>query len=228
MRRGWSSTPSIPAEPRTEWSSAPRLPEDEYNVADAVVVGSYLIALLRHADRVGIACQAQLVNAIAPIRAEPGAPAWRQTIVYPFRDAARLARGQVLKARPTCRSDSNQRYGEVPLVDAVATHDPSSGDSLSSPSIAASATRLPLNWNCRTSAATASARCTPTATEPSTTSTSTWPTESSWCSSGGRPCSAARPCQARPAGSLLRRMSTGCTALTRQRAQPCELRGAVS
>ena len=118
----------VPVESRTEWSSAPRLLEDEYNIADAVVVGSYLIALLRHADRVGIACQAQLVNAIAPIRAEPGAPAWRQTIFYPFSDAARLARGQVLQARPTCPGYGTQRYGEVPLVDAVATHDPSSGE----------------------------------------------------------------------------------------------------
>jgi alpha-N-arabinofuranosidase len=53
-------------------------------VADAVVVGSLLIALLRHSDRVTAACQAQLVNVIAPIRTEAGGPAWRQTIFHPF------------------------------------------------------------------------------------------------------------------------------------------------
>ena len=58
--------------------------EDDYNVADAVVVGSLLISLLRHSDRVTAACQAQLVNVIAPIRTEPGGPAWRQTIFHPF------------------------------------------------------------------------------------------------------------------------------------------------
>ena len=41
--------------------------EDVYDVHDAVVVGSLLITLLRHTDRVAMACQAQLVNVIAPI-----------------------------------------------------------------------------------------------------------------------------------------------------------------
>ena len=49
-----------------DWQYARELIEDEYSVVDAVVVGSFLITLLRHADRVAIACQAQLVNVIAP------------------------------------------------------------------------------------------------------------------------------------------------------------------
>ena len=61
--------------------------EDTYTVDDAVVVGSLLITLLRHADRVKIACLAQLVNVIGPIRTEPGGRAWRQTIFYPFAHA---------------------------------------------------------------------------------------------------------------------------------------------
>ncbi len=35
-----------------DWPVAPRLLEDVYTVADAVVVGGLLISLLRHADRV--------------------------------------------------------------------------------------------------------------------------------------------------------------------------------
>ena len=80
-----------------EWTIAPHLIEDTYRAADAVVVGSLLISLLRHADRVHAACQAQLVNVIAPIRAEPGGPAWRQTTFHPFALTARLARGVVLR-----------------------------------------------------------------------------------------------------------------------------------
>ena len=38
------------------------------------MVGNLLITLLRHADRVKMACLAQLVNVIAPIRSEPGGP----------------------------------------------------------------------------------------------------------------------------------------------------------
>ena len=66
------------------WPYAPRLLEDQYSVTDAVVVGSLLISLLKHADRVKAACLAQLVNVIAPIMTEPGGPAWRQTTFFPF------------------------------------------------------------------------------------------------------------------------------------------------
>ena len=47
-------------------------------------MGSLLITLMQHADRVSMACQAQLVNVIAPITTRPGGPAWRQTIFHPF------------------------------------------------------------------------------------------------------------------------------------------------
>ena len=65
------------------WTVGPHLLEDVYTFEDALVVGCCLITLLRHADRVRIACLAQLVNTIAPIMTENGGPAWRQTIFYP-------------------------------------------------------------------------------------------------------------------------------------------------
>jgi alpha-N-arabinofuranosidase len=109
------------------WPVAPRLLEDSYTVADAVVVGSLLITLLRHADRVRTANLAQLVNVIAPIMTEPGGPAWRQTIFHPFATASRLARGTVLDVRVTCGTYRTAALGDVPLVDAVATHDADTG-----------------------------------------------------------------------------------------------------
>ena len=113
--------------PPAGWGVAPRVIEDTYNVADAVVVGNLLISLLRHSDRVAAACLAQLVNVIAPIRSEPGGPAWRQTTFHPFAQAARLARGEVLRVEPIAPTYETARHGEVPLVDAVATRDPDSG-----------------------------------------------------------------------------------------------------
>src|SRR5258707_11780227 len=80
-----------------DWEQAPRLIEDTYTVQDAVVFGSLLMSLLRHADRVAIACLAQLVNVIGPIRAEPDRPAWAQTIFHPFALTARHAVGDVLR-----------------------------------------------------------------------------------------------------------------------------------
>ncbi|GIH76790.1 alpha-N-arabinofuranosidase [Planobispora longispora] len=111
-----------------EWAEHPRLIEDDYDVTDAVVVGSLLITLLRNADRVGVACQAQLANVIAPIRTEPGGPAWRQTIFHPFALTARHARGEVLRVEPECATIPTARYGETPAIWATATHEEATGE----------------------------------------------------------------------------------------------------
>ena len=110
-----------------DWAEHRPLIEDTYDVADAVVVGSLLITLLRNADRVGIACQAQLVNVIAPIRTTPGGSAWRQTIFHPFAQAAALARGEVLRVEPRVPVYDSRQHGDVPLLDATATYDEESG-----------------------------------------------------------------------------------------------------
>lgn len=99
---------------------APRLIEDVYSVTDAVVVGSLLITLLRHADRVRIGCLAQLVNVIAPIMTEPGSAAWRQTIYHPFALTSRYGRGTVLRVEPVGPQQDTRAHGQVPVVDAVA------------------------------------------------------------------------------------------------------------
>lgn len=102
------------------WEQAPRLIEDEYNVTDAVVVGNLLITLLRHADRVSMACLAQLVNAIAAIRSEPGGSAWRQTIFHPFALTSKYGRGTVLQTPIVAPEYETSWFGAVPKLDAVA------------------------------------------------------------------------------------------------------------
>ncbi len=110
-----------------DWPVAPALLEDQYSVADAVVVGGLLISLLRHTDRVHEASLAQLVNVIAPIRTEPGGPAWRQTIFHPFALTARRAAGEVVTISIDAPTYETNEYGDVPLVDAVVTHDRATG-----------------------------------------------------------------------------------------------------
>ena len=109
------------------WPVAPRLLEDAYSVADAVVFGSLLISLLKHADRVTSASLAQLVNVIAPIMTEPGGPAWRQTTFFPFSLTSRLAAGSTLNVALTSDVHETDLYGTVNTVDAVATHDAETG-----------------------------------------------------------------------------------------------------
>ncbi|MFS0702512.1 alpha-N-arabinofuranosidase [Cellulomonas sp. 179-A 4D5 NHS] len=102
---------------------APRVIEDVYSALDGVVVGDLLVTLVNHADRVPIACLAQMVNAIAPIMTEPDGPAWRQPTFHPFAETARLARGVALDLRVEAPSVTTALHGTVPLVTAAATWD---------------------------------------------------------------------------------------------------------
>ncbi|MDR7382742.1 alpha-N-arabinofuranosidase [Promicromonospora iranensis] len=111
-----------------DWPVAPVLLEDRYNVADAVVVGNMLISLLRNTDRVHSASMAQLVNVIAPIMTEPGGRIWKQTIFHPFALTARHAAGEVLRLAIDSPVHETAKFGDVAVLDAVATHDAESGD----------------------------------------------------------------------------------------------------
>jgi len=102
------------------WSIAPGLLEDIYNHEDAIMNGLQLIAMLRHADRVKIACLAQLVNVIAPIMTENNGPAWRQTIFYPYMQASRYGRGTTLLTNIECDTYEAEGVGDVGYVQGVA------------------------------------------------------------------------------------------------------------
>jgi alpha-N-arabinofuranosidase len=106
-----------------EWLPAQRIIEDEYSFKDAVVVGNLLISILRRSDRVKMACLAQLVNVIAPIRAEKNQPAWRQTTFFPFAYTARFGRGKALVTRIDGPQVYSQRFGNVDAIDAITTYD---------------------------------------------------------------------------------------------------------
>ena len=74
---------------------APHLLEEVYNLEDALLVGGLINSLLRNADRVKLACLAQLVNVIAPIMTDENG-ILRQTIYYPYSWALQFAKGAVL------------------------------------------------------------------------------------------------------------------------------------
>ena len=102
--------------------------EDKYTVDDAIVVGSLLITLLRHADRVKIACLAQLVNVIAPIRTEPDGRAWRQTIFHPFALTAKYAGSTVLRTEVAGPEVETAEYGWIAALWSTATYEESTGE----------------------------------------------------------------------------------------------------
>lgn len=102
------------------WQIAPPLLEDMYNLEDSIVVGDLMITLLKHSDRVKIACLAQLVNVIAPIMTVTGGGVWKQTIFYPFMYTSVNGRGSALETEVVSDTFTEGKAEKVANVDAVA------------------------------------------------------------------------------------------------------------
>ena len=87
---------------------------------DALVVGTLLNTLIRNADRVKMACLAQLVNVIAPIMTVPGGGLWLQTIYWPFLHASIHGRGTSLAPQIEVGSYAAGDKKVVPWLDSSA------------------------------------------------------------------------------------------------------------
>ncbi len=121
------------------WPVAPPILEEIYDMQDALSFGGMCISLLNHADRVKVACLAQLVNVIAPIMTETGGPAWRQTIFHPFAQMSQFGRGRVLRAQvdsptyatsyfdPRGATDLHFPLPAVPYLKLAVVEDPATG-----------------------------------------------------------------------------------------------------
>jgi len=114
---------------------APRLLEEVYNLEDALLVGGFLNSLLRSADRVRLACLAQIMNVIAPLVTNKTS-VLRQSIYYPYAWALQYAKGRVLDLLTECETypiagaglrPDFARDDQVPYLDVAATIDPQNG-----------------------------------------------------------------------------------------------------
>ncbi|HXJ03944.1 MAG TPA: alpha-N-arabinofuranosidase [Candidatus Acidoferrum sp.] len=106
--------------------TAPHLLEEVYNLEDALLVGGLLNALIRKADRVKLACLAQLVNVIAPIMTNENGLV-QQTTYYPYSWALEFARGAALDLLVQSPAYDVPRLGDVPYVDVAGTLQEESG-----------------------------------------------------------------------------------------------------
>ena len=105
------------------WQVAPPILEDIYTMEDALLVGLMLIVFLKNADRVKMACLAQLINVIAPIMTEPnGGKAWKQTIFYPFLHASKYGRGTVLKPVLNTPKHDTKKHEDVTDIESIVVH----------------------------------------------------------------------------------------------------------
>jgi alpha-L-arabinofuranosidase len=106
---------------------APHLLEEIYNLEDALLVGGLINTLVRHADRVKIACLAQLINVIAPIMTGPNG-LFRQTIFYPYNWALQYARGSAIDVLvPSPSTYEVAGMGSVPHIDVTGSFNADDG-----------------------------------------------------------------------------------------------------
>ena len=112
-----------------KWQVARPLLEDVYNFEDALAFGCLLITLLKNADRVKIACLAQLVNVIAPIMTETGGGVWRQTIFHPFQQVSTYGRGKALVTATQSDTYDSKEFTQVPYLESMVVEN-QAGDEL--------------------------------------------------------------------------------------------------
>jgi len=84
------------------------------------------MTLLRNADRVKIACLAQLVNVIAPIMTDTDGGVWKQSIFYPFMQVANHGQGEVLVDHSQSATYNSREFKDIPYLDTVSTYDAAS------------------------------------------------------------------------------------------------------
>ena len=104
------------------WQQSPAISEQIYTMEDALLFASMMMAFLKNADRVKIACQSLIANISSCIMVEKGGSAWVQPIYYPFAHMSKFGRGEVLLTRQSGPSYRCNKHDSVPCVDSVAVY----------------------------------------------------------------------------------------------------------
>lgn len=126
----WSKIPQDVTDSieKNPWQVAPPFGEAIYSFQDSLLFSSMLMALMKNADRVKIACQSLLTNVSATIMTERGGGIWLQPIYYPFAHAANYGQGQVLDAIIDCPTYACEQFDNVPWLDTVIVYNDEAGE----------------------------------------------------------------------------------------------------
>jgi alpha-N-arabinofuranosidase len=104
------------------WTEAPHLAEEIYNLEDALVVAQWLNVFLRKSHIIKIACVAQIVNVISWLQTrEDGL--LKQPSYYAFKLVSNLARGHALDVAVKASPVETNQFGGVPALDVSASYD---------------------------------------------------------------------------------------------------------
>ncbi len=108
------------------WTEAPHLSEEVYNLEDALVVAQWMNVFLRKSDVIKIACIAQIVNVISPIHTTRDG-LLKHTTYYPFMLFSKLASGCALDVLVKAPHYQTAQFGDMPLLDVSASYDEAHG-----------------------------------------------------------------------------------------------------
>ena len=117
----WYKT-AVPEHMRGNWTEAPHLIEEVYNLEDALVVAQWMNVFLRKSHILKIACIAQIVNIIAPILTTTDGML-KQSIYYPFMLFSQLASGDALDVAVNAPMYNTKQFGDMPLLDVSSSYD---------------------------------------------------------------------------------------------------------
>lgn len=104
------------------WTEAPHLAEDIYNLEDALVVAQWLNVFLRKSHVLKIACVAQIVNVISWLQTCDDR-LLKQPSYYIFKLVSNLACGEALDVLVNAPMVETKQYSAVPALDVSASYD---------------------------------------------------------------------------------------------------------
>lgn len=91
----WDS--DLTPRPGEKWTCGMHLLEQDYVLRDVLLVGGLFSLFHNHADKIKLACVAQSVNVISPLRTDKNGVLWKQGTFHPFYYASHYGRGDALR-----------------------------------------------------------------------------------------------------------------------------------
>lgn len=104
------------------WTEAPHLAEEIYNLEDALVVAQWLNVFLRKSHVLKIACVAQIVNVISWLHTRHDS-LLKHPSYYAFKLVSNFARGEALDVHVKAPQIQTTQYDAVPALDVSASYD---------------------------------------------------------------------------------------------------------
>jgi alpha-N-arabinofuranosidase len=108
------------------WTEAPHLAEEMYNLEDALVVAQWLNVFLRKSQVLKVACVAQIVNVISWMHTRTGG-LLKHPSYYAFKLVSNHARGESLDVLVKAPQVETKQYDAVPMLDVSASYDAETG-----------------------------------------------------------------------------------------------------